>query len=157
MPDGGRTKYIHSVGVVAQIEWVAEPNQPYTGLFRGGENGFMRFSAAKSYDTSKPAAENFTPGFAIKMFRDGTYSGNFVAMFSVDGQDSWNPLKKVFSNHIGSASGLALKLLSKKFATVTKYIQEVGFSDFSQWDAQGKTESSVNFPFQLFFKAAGDL
>jgi len=31
----GRVKYIHSVGVVAQIKFVAQAGQKYSGVFKG--------------------------------------------------------------------------------------------------------------------------
>jgi len=64
--------------------------------------------------------------------RDGIDSSNLVAMFSVNGTPGdWNFFSKDFSNHIGAASGAALTLVAKKFATATKFIQEVGLSNFS--------------------------
>ena len=36
----------------------------------------------------------------LKFLRDGVDSANLVAMYSVDGQESWNFFKNDFSNHI---------------------------------------------------------
>lgn len=38
-----------------------------------------------------------------------------VAMFSVDGQRSWNFFKNDFTNHIPAAENTAQKILAKKF------------------------------------------
>lgn len=56
-----------------------------------------------------------------------------VAMYSVDGQDSWNFFKNDFTNHIPAAVDSGLKLLAKKFATGTPFIQYVGLSDFAKY------------------------
>ena len=48
-------------------------------------------------DTSKL---NTAPGMGLKFLRDGMDSANLVAMYSVDGQESWNFFKNDFSNHI---------------------------------------------------------
>ena len=106
---GVRNKYIHSVGSVATIKYVpTENSEGYTGIFAtGADHGLIRLSAAKQPDESKSAHsaekafDNFVPGFGLKFFRDGVASGNLVAMFGVNGADSWNFFKKDFSNHIG--------------------------------------------------------
>ena len=40
------------------------------------------------------------PGIGLKFLRDGVDSANMMAMFSVEGQESWNFFKNNFSNHI---------------------------------------------------------
>ncbi len=111
---GARVKYIHSVGTVAQAKFVPVANSAgYTGMWSEGcDNVFIRYSIAKADDTTKTtpaeAYDNFTPGIALKFLRDGVPSANLVAMKSVNGQDSWNPFKYDFSNHIGAAEGVAL-------------------------------------------------
>ena len=48
---GTRTKYIHSVGVVAKCEWV--PNgSAFTGMFAHADHGFIRLSSAAEPKTS---------------------------------------------------------------------------------------------------------
>ena len=56
-----------------------------------------RLSLALEPDTSKL---NTAPGMGLKFLRDGMDSANLVAMYSVDGQESWNFFKNDFSNHI---------------------------------------------------------
>jgi len=43
-----RVKSIHSTGNVAKIFWVSEENHVYTGIFRGGDSGFVRLSDSTS-------------------------------------------------------------------------------------------------------------
>ena len=112
-------------------------NGGFTGLFNGADHGVIRLSAAKQPDYSKKTAagalDNFTPGFGLKFLRDNRPSANLVAMFGVDGQDSWNFFKEDFSNHIDGPTAIATKLLAKKFATGTPLIQYVGLSDFAKF------------------------
>ena len=42
---GTRTKYIHSVGVVAQCEFVPK-SSGYTGMFKKADHGYIRLSSA---------------------------------------------------------------------------------------------------------------
>jgi len=70
---------------------------------------------------------------ALKFLRDGMDSVSLVAMYSVDGQDSWNVFKNDWSNHIPAATELSLIPLVKKFETATDYIQTVGLSDFAAY------------------------
>ena len=71
----GRRKYIHSVGNVGKVKFVAAEGSPYTGAFAGNDNVLIRFSSAKGL-----APGSFTPGFGIKFMLDGRKSSNFVAM-----------------------------------------------------------------------------
>ena len=117
-----------------------ENNEGYTGIFASGaDHGLIRLSAAKEPDMSagtepKDALERFTPGFGLKFLRDGVPSGNMVAMYSVDGAETWSFFRMDFSNHVPDPESLALKVLSKKFATATPFIQYVGLSDIARFD-----------------------
>ena len=79
---GCRNKTIHSVGNVGKIEWVDLGNHPFTGIFKGGDAGYVRMSTATPVDNKTP---NMKPGMGVKFLRDGVDSANFVAMFGVDG------------------------------------------------------------------------
>jgi len=155
---GVRNKYIHTVGNTAMVKYTVAPNnEGYTGIFASGaEHGVIRLSAAKQFDKTKTSAaeayDNFTPGFGLKFLRDGVHSGNLVAMYGVNGADSWNFFKMDFSNHIGSAQGVALNLVAKKFATATPFVQYVGLSDIATYDQFGKKVDAPKFPFQLVFE-----
>jgi len=43
-------------------------------------------------------------------------------MYGVNGVPTWNFFTYPFSNHIGSASGVALSVLGQKFSTATSHI-----------------------------------
>jgi hypothetical protein len=77
-----RKKVTHPVGCVSKLELIAHPDSPYTGVFRGAKHVIQRVS-----DTVKsvPHVAKTVPGHAVKIFRDGMYSANYVAMFSFDG------------------------------------------------------------------------
>lgn len=131
-------------------------NEGYTGLFEGADHGLIRLSLAKKPDPSKSSAEgaleNFTPGFGLKFLRDGMPSASMVAMYSVDGQNSWNFFKNDFSNHIARSEDFGLKLVAKKFSTATPFVQYVGLSDFSMHNQEGVQSLNAKFPFQLVFE-----
>ena len=150
----GRKKLIHSVGVVGKVEFESVPS-PYTGIFKGCKNVILRLSAAKEPDTTKTTPEgaesNFTPGFGIKFLRDSMPSANLVAMFSVDGQPSWNFFKNDFSNHVPAPDGLDVKLLAVKFGTAQKEIGTIGLKTLAQYDEMGKA-NEAHFPFKLIFR-----
>jgi len=158
-PDG-RNKYIHSVGTVGLVEFVAETNtdiNPYTGIFKGCSHVLLRLSLAKEPDESKKtssgASDNFAPGFGIKFLRDGIHSGNTVAMFGVNGQNSWNFFKNEFSNHIAKADGIALQLLEKKFSEATPFTSQMGLKDMATYGEDGKNYSNnLKFPYKLIFR-----
>lgn len=154
---GPRNKYIHTVGNTATVKFVpVSNNEGYTGCFRGVDNGIIRLSAAIQPDYTKTTAAgadgNFVPGFGLKFLRSGVASGNLVAMYSVDGQPSWNFFENIFSNHIPDPMGSGQKALGSKFATATSKIGSVGLSDIATYDQNGKKEASPKFPFELIFE-----
>ena len=128
---GHREKFIHSVGVVATAEWRSLGSHGYTGVFTGSQHVIIRMSLASQPD---PQQLKTTPGIALKFLRDGVDSGNMVAMFSVDGQQSWNFFRNNFTNHIPSFQSPALFPLGAKFATATRNIQQVGLSDMARYE-----------------------
>ena len=109
-------------------------------------------SLAKEPNTKKDPLGNFAPGFGLKFLRDNQPSASMVAMFSVDGQDSWNFFKNDFSNHISRTTDFGLNILAKKFATGTPFVQYCGLSDFAKFGQDGKEVSNLKFPFQLVFE-----
>lgn len=77
---GNRAKYIHSVGTVGKVKFVASPKTPYSGIFKGADKGIIRLSSAV-----KPTKAKLAPGMGLKFLRDGVDSANLVAMYDVDG------------------------------------------------------------------------
>merc|ERR1712166_241761 len=125
---GTRLKLIHTQGAIASVKFETNGNHPFTGLWSTADSGIIRMSsAAQPVNGSQPLA----PGIALKFLRDGMESASLVAMYSVDGQESWDFFANDFTNHIGPA-GLSLQPLAAKFATATDYVQAVGLSDWAQ-------------------------
>ena len=129
--NGCRNKTIHAQGVVGKVQWRSQGSHPYTGIFKGADAGYIRFSVAAPVDVMSP---NLKPGMGVKFLRDGVDSANFVAMYSVDGQPTLNWFANNFSNHIADSTSLSLKPLASHFSSATKYIEEVGLSDMALYD-----------------------
>ena len=149
---GCRNKTIHSIGNVGKVQWVDKGGHPYTGIFKGGDSGYVRMSSAAPVDTKTP---NMKPGMGVKFLRDGADSANFVSMFGVDGQDSLNFFEHDWSNHIPSVSSKSLIPLALRFKTATKWIQTVGLSDMAAITQDGTAEDPV-FPWSLRFEPTGE-
>ena len=82
---GKRDKNLHTVGVVASVKYVPVPNnEGYTGVFEGADHGVIRFSTGPQPDYTRKNAsqafENFGPGFALKLLRDGVVSANILTL-----------------------------------------------------------------------------
>jgi hypothetical protein len=150
----GRKKLIHSVGSVAQFEFVPKSGSPYTGVFEGVSNGLIRISTAKQANPKKEAKGNFLPGMGIKLLRDGVPSANLVAMLSVEGQDSWNIFQYDWSHHVANPCSFALKIASKKFEQATPYVGRIGIKTWAQYDEKGREveASKMKVPFKLYFR-----
>ena len=70
----------------------------------------------------------------LKFFRDGVDSANLVAMYSVDGQPSYDYFENHWSNHVPPVQSAYLIPLAEVFATATDYIQTVGLRDFATYN-----------------------
>lgn len=142
-----RTKFIHGVGATGKVKFISNGKHPYTGLFEGATQGIVRFSSAAQAKEDRGLA----PGLGLKMLRDGIDSGNLVAMFGVNGQPEWNFFEHDFTTWIGAGESTKLKVLSCKFATATKHIQNVGMSDIATFSENGQKVSSPKHPYGLRF------
>jgi len=152
--DGTRWKLIHSVGTVGKVEWRDLGGHSYSGIFTGATNGYVRFSLAK--EPAPPALET-APGLGLKFLRDGIDSANLVAMYSVNGQESWNFFKNDFTTHIGPG-GLELLPLQVKFSEATNYVQYSALSNWGQYGEDGvEVTDSMLFPYMLRFKPSGEI
>ena len=123
-------KYIHTVGAVAKVSLETTGNHPFTGIFKGSDNGLLRLSSAVD-----PGSDNaaLAPGMGLKFLRSKVPSANMVSMYSVNGnpKGDTNFFSQNFTNHIGPGETTATKLLSAKFATVTDDITSIGLSDMA--------------------------
>jgi len=151
--DGWRYKYIHTVGAVGKVEWKNLGGHDYTGVFEGNSHGIVRFSLAKEPSSS---SLNTAPGMGLKLLRSGMDSANLVAMYSVDGQESWNFFKNDFTNHIPNG-GPALLPLEVKFSGATKFGAHVALSDWSFYGEDGEAVANPVFPYGLRFHPTGDI
>jgi hypothetical protein len=157
-----RKKLIHTLGNIAQADWVSTGDHPYTGIFKGSTQFLVRFSVAKQMDTSKTKAQealgNFAPGISLKFLRSGVDSANLVAMFSTGGQASWNPFKNDFTNNFRlNSPSVAEFALSAKFSSVTNNISAVGLKDMAMFDQDGKKADDLRYPFKLIFRPTSEV
>lgn len=141
--DKCRKRTIHGLGAVAKIQWASVGDHPYTGLFKGGNAGFVRFS------TGGPPGALMIPGVGIKFLRDDTDSGNFVAMKDIVGQTSKDFFLNDFETHLPPPKGFVQIVGAIKFTSASNKIQTIGLSDFASYTQEGAREYPVVFPFKL--------
>ena len=142
-----RKKLLHNAhGAVGQVEWRSRGGHPYTGIFKGAKQGIVRLSLA-----GKPSSNNIVPGMGLKFLRDGRDSANLVAMYSLEGQKSWNFFKNDFTTIIPKYPGLLLKLFEAKFSEASSYINSNSVLGFSQYGESGTKVANPKFPFMLRF------
>ena len=152
--NGCRNKTIHAIGSVAKVKWQNLGGHPYTGIFKGANYGFTRWSSAAPASYKNPSIR---PGMGVKFLRSGVQSANFVAMYSVDGQDVLNWFANDFTSQIPAAKSVTLKPLEAHFADATKYIQSMGMSDMAAYTEDGTAEASPVFPWNLRFQPTGEI
>jgi len=150
----GRPKLIHPRGALAPVTFtITGDSKGHTGLFAtGGDSCVARLSLA-----ANPTSIGFTPGMAIKCYRDGQASGNIIAMYSLDGQKTnWNFFANEFSNIITDPTSIALKavetLVFKRASSCPIWLS---LKQWSEIDQDGNTAATPSWPQQMFFVPAG--
>jgi len=145
-------KSIHSVGNVAQAEWVSSGDHPFTGVFEGWKQVLVRLSSAVAPGIDK-GVTSLAPGMGVKFLRDGEPSSNFVAMWSVNGQESMNMFENTWFTHIGTPTSNGPKVLAKKFASkqggTYGFVQQVGLLNCA---TPGKV-----YPYSLEFRPTDEV
>jgi len=152
-PLGRRVKLVHSVGVVADAQWTVVPNSlGYTGILGSGcKDLYVRLSLATAPTTD---TNGYVPGLAVKCLRSNVPSGNMFAMYSLQGQNSYNFFKHDLTNHppdISPNAGFLLNELRSTFAKASNYPVMIGISDFATTDQDGNNTTAPVFPFRLVF------
>jgi hypothetical protein len=158
-----RKKLIHGAGMVAKGQLIPEESGKniYSGIFKGCQNALVRLSLTKepNYSYTKPegAELNFTPGVALKCLRDKVPSGNFLGMFTLDGQKSWNFFRNDISNQIPRSTSMFIKPLEWSFKRAQKEVNFLGLMPLAQYDEKGNLEKKVKMPFKLIFRPTKEL
>ena len=117
-----RDKTTHAQGSVGKVEWVDFGGHSYTGMFKGGDTGFIRFSDLDVANAGNPTDLPWMwPSIAVKLLRDGMDSANAFSQINSNlGQMSYNwfenPLFSIVnvSNDIGSTTLRIFKELMLK-------------------------------------------
>lgn len=143
----GRKKRTHPVGTHTKVELIAHPDTPYTGMFRGAKHGIMRIS--ETFHTV-PHVPKTTPGHAVKLYRDGMYSANFLAMFALDGQPSFNFFKNRWTTILRENNNeCARATIGKHLSSVTDHFGGTSVMDMALFDEYGNEEEYPNWPYQM--------
>lgn len=149
----GYEKPIHPYGAIAQVKFVASPDSPYTGLFKGVDNALLRVSI-----TANPEGGSFAPGLALKLFRDGMPSQNVSALYKLSGQDQdYNFFANELSNVIPIEFDARSLLSTAIFARVSSRPTQISVNGFADFDQFGQAVDTPKQPWQLYFSPAEGL
>jgi len=101
-----------------------------------------------------PCQQKDQPGVSIKCLRSGVKSANMFAMYSLQGQDSWNFFKNDLTNHVpdlGANAPFILQQIRSTFLKASSWPVMIGLSDLAHYDQTGTNFTSPVFPFRLVF------
>lgn len=142
----GYEKPIHAYGSMATVAFDAEPNHPFTGVFKGAECGLLRLSV-----TGDPSDRGFAPGLAWKTFVDGKNSRNVSALYTLSGQgDNYNFFQNELSQFVQKEVNETLGTTAL-FSLVTTKPTLLLTEKMAKVTADGTKETNVKAPTQLYF------
>ena len=157
-------RFFHENSIIAKVKYVASENNPgFTGLFKGAEHGVLRFSPLAPLMRESYLVNYFLGtylfSFALKMFRNGMHSGNFIvgesrktlSQYSDSRQFYDKPNFNIFSRALDNMSSIstAQDSLFGEFERITGII---GLSDIASYDVDGIEETSPKSPIYVQFK-----
>ena len=143
----GRIKRTHPVGTTTLVEFIAQADTPYTGMFKGAKHGVMRIS---EFAETRPHVPDTAPGHGVKLLRDGMASGNWFAMFAFDGQMSFNFFKNRWTNILREMRNeCARHTIGKHLNEVSDHTGAMSIMELSQFDQYGNEIHDHHWPFQI--------
>lgn len=150
-----RPKIIHTVGAVARVELVIEPDSPFTGVLApppaGGATGLVRISLAAPVSGQK----SITPGIGLKLFVDGRPSLDLVAMNHTVGQGrDFDLFSNTFTHDLtGEHDQLRppQKLMSFFFTKVSEQPRRLTIDHLAAVHADGSPVAEPIVPERLVF------
>lgn len=143
----GKTKIIHSVGVVAKVALRSSGDHPYTGLFTGADYGLLRMSTAK-----RPTAARIYPAMGLKLFRSGATSGNALFLVAATGQDSCQFGQFNLSTMVANSTTPFMRLLDMKLSTSGSVPTRNSLWRLASEDQAGHSVSTPRVPHHLVLK-----
>jgi len=147
------SKVIHTHGTVAQVKFTANVHTlPVSGLFKGADYGFIRLSSVRD-----PFKGVMSPGIGLKLLRDGTYSGNLLAMYRLakgQGKD-FNFMKYQQKTWVPSVSGILANIVIGVFKAAATPANKLDTDEFSR-DASGYPTDPER-PYNVYFIPNADL
>jgi hypothetical protein len=135
-------KITHSVGAVGTVEITWCENQ-YSGLFKGKQRLFTRFSSGAGPITVNDQSVDFFPNIAFKQFRKDTHSGTLQFATGFTGVNTTSFFIP-YSNHLLS-TGSFIEQLFAQVAPATA----TGLCDFAQFNSNGMEVEHVKCPWAL--------
>jgi hypothetical protein len=151
------SKVIHTHGSVATVALVPTPSaEKYTGLFRGAAHGVIRLSLVKDPEDpcyGVPFTKGcFSPGIALKAFRNGTYSSNLIAMHLLgDNARDYNFFGKSFKTWVPLPTGLGADVVNKIFAYAAKDPHHLANWEFASGGSGDENVDAAKVPSNVYF------
>jgi hypothetical protein len=148
-----RTKAFHPLGTVAKIEFVADGQHPFTGLFASGALGFARLSLALNEAAYAPSA-------AFKLCVDGEPCFNLLLDQSIDEQTSRDFFERAPTNITLWPQLLPLNAV---WWLVNWWLSDIApvmhqpLDSLAQVTSDGRPVAAPSAPYQIFFYAPAEV
>jgi hypothetical protein len=135
-------KITHTVGSVGTVE-ITWCESEYTGLFKGKQKLFTRFSGGGGPPMINGESVDFFPNLGFKQFRKDRHSGTLQFATGFTGVNT-SSFFIPYSNHFKS-TGTFLELLFAQIAPATA----TGLCDYAQFKPNGEEVQNVKCPWAL--------
>lgn len=160
-------RFFHHQGIVANVRFVSTGAHSFTGMFQGGDYGVLRFSPLAPIMTRGLLLNYFVGtfffSFALKLFRSGMHSGNFLtgddfktlAKFT-DSRSIWDlPNFNIFSrpvNNLASFGGENGSDIGLKFEEFEKFAGVLSVAELASYDQDGNEVADPVAPIIVQFE-----
>ena len=143
-------KLIHKQGLIAKCKFIPSKvsRKLFTGTFKTSNDGFIRISAAISFEQSNSLHQSLSSGISLKFLRDKVTSSNFlftgIHQYNQGGKD--NIFKFVYESEIDIKDLARFKSLKSAYE-LNPYLHILGYYDNGKFDKFGNSYQNPKFPY----------
>ena len=149
-----KEKFYNREGLISKCEFLPTKASKvkYTGIFKGSDAAFLRFSLKEDFKSSKKEKKNLYANVGIKFMRNKVPSGN--ALFFMKENEVFPDKIKLFKNSMISYRSVESYFVKGKislpnFDKFNPYFYQMGLFELGDIDQNGNKLKKPKFPYSI--------